>query len=47
MGSTYKGKNLLLREQILLLYELTPIEKGGKINSVIFAESVPTHLCQV
>ena len=34
MGSTCKGKNLLLEEQILSFKKLTPTEKGGK-NSIV------------
>ena len=46
MGSTLKGKNLLLWEQILFLIVLTPNETGGKNENdrVAPPKRVPIHL---
>ena len=45
MGSTLKGKNLLLLEQILI-FKVDSTEKGGKNENgkVVSPESVYTHL---
>ena len=42
-GSTLKGKNLLLEEQILFFSELTSNEKGGKTNRNVSFASIPIH----
>ena len=46
MRSTFKGKNLLLWEQILFFKKLTPNVVGGKNENkrVASPESVPIHI---
>ena len=45
MGSTLKGKNLVMREQILSFKSLTPSKRGQNKNcSIASPEGLPIHL---